>query len=64
MDVHMWEQKHSTTTTTKKQQHNNCTFECLYSMFANHHICVVLGSNVHQIGGWSCPKFMHKFKYT
>jgi hypothetical protein len=32
--VHLWGQK-------IQRQHNNHNFECLYSMFANHHICVV-----------------------
>ena len=26
----------------KKQQHNDHDFECLYFVFVNHHICVVL----------------------
>ena len=34
------------------------------SMFANHHICIVLRSSVHHISGWNCPQFMHKSKYT
>jgi len=40
----------------QKQQHNNHNFKCLYSMFANHHICVVLWSSVHHIGDWNSPK--------
>jgi hypothetical protein len=30
---------------------NNQNLECLYSMFANHHICVVLQSSVRHIDG-------------
>ena len=36
----------------------------LYSMFSNHHICVVLWSHVRHIGGRNCPKWIHKSKYT
>ena len=46
----------------QKQQHNNHNSECLYSMFANYHTCVVLWSSVCYIGGWNCPKFIHKSK--
>jgi hypothetical protein len=42
--VHLWGQK-------IQRQHNNHNFECLYSMFANHHICVVLQPSVCLIGG-------------
>ena len=34
-----------------------------YSMFANHHIYVLLLSSVHNIGGWNCPTFIHKLTY-
>ena len=40
----------------QKQQHNNHNFECLYSMFANHHICVVLQSSVRHIGEFELSK--------
>ena len=53
-------QKHQMTT---KQQHNNRNFECLYSVFANHNICVVLQSSVCHVNGWNYPKFMLKSKY-
>ena len=33
-------------------------------MFANHHICVVLRSTIHDIGGSIYPNLMHKSKYT
>ena len=52
-DVHLWGQKHQIIIT--KQQQNNHNFECLYFMFANHHMCVVLRSNVRHIDGWNCP---------
>ena len=52
-DVHLWGQK---------QQHNNHNFKHLYSMFVNHHICVVLWSSVLHIGSWNHPKSMHKPK--
>ena len=59
---------HVKTTNTKwqlqKQQHNNHNYEWLYSMFANHHVCVVLWSRIHDIGSWNCPKIMHKSKYA
>ena len=42
----------------------NDNFEYLYPMFTNHPICVVLQSSVCHIGGWNCPKFMHKSKYA
>jgi hypothetical protein len=48
----------------QKQRYNNHDFEYLYSMFTNHHICVVLQSSVHQIGAWKYPKSMHESKYT
>ena len=48
----------------EKQQQNNHKFECLYPMFANHHICVVLRSSAHYIGGQNCPILMNKSKYT
>ena len=40
----------------QKQQHNNHNFEYSYSMFANHHICVVVQSSVRHIGDWNRPK--------
>ena len=43
---------------------NNHNFKCLYSMFTNHHICVVLRCIVHHIDNVNCPKFMHKSKNT
>ena len=46
----------------RKQQHNNHNFECLYSMYVNHRICVVLRFSVRHIGGWNHPTFMHKPK--
>ena len=39
-------------------------FECLYVMFTKHHICVILQSSAHHIGGWICPTLMHKFNST
>ena len=61
-DVHLWGQKLQTTTT--KHQHNNNNFECLYSMFTNHHICVAMLTSVCHIGGLNCSIFMHISKYT
>ena len=63
-EVHLWGLKHHMTTTTTIQQHNNHDFKCLYFMFANHHICVILQSSVHHIGSWNCPKFELKSKCT
>ena len=48
----------------QKQQHNNHDFEYLYSIFANHHICVVFLSSLRHIDSWNCPKFIYKSKYT
>jgi hypothetical protein len=44
--------------------HKNHNFECLYFMFVNHHICVVLRSTICHMDGWNCPKFVHNSKYT
>ena len=49
--------KNQTTTSKVSYNHN---FECLYSLFANHHIRVVLQPNICHIG----TKFMHKSKHT
>ena len=53
-----------TSNDNNKQQHNNHNFECLYSMFINHHICVILWHIVRHIDSWNCPKFMHISKNT
>ena len=48
-----------------EQQPNNRNFErTLYSMFANHRVCIVWRSSAHHIDGWNWPKLMHKPKYT
>ena len=47
-----------------KQQYKYRNFDFLYSMFTNHHICVVLLYSVHHIGHWNSPNFMHKSKHT
>jgi hypothetical protein len=52
----------NTTTTTILNVCNHNNIECLYPMFTNHHICVVLQFSIYHIGGWKCPKFVHKFK--
>lgn len=51
-------------TNSSNNNNNNHHFEYLKLIFANHHIFVFLRSNVHLIGGWDCPKLMHKSKYT
>ena len=38
-------------------------YKCLYSKFANHHICIIFWSSVHHIDNWNCPKYMQKTKY-
>lgn len=43
---------------------NNNNFECLYSMFTNHYICVIPRSNVHHTNDWKCPKFMYTSNLT
>ena len=51
----MWGQKNIKKTTIKDTQnthtHNSHNFECLYSVFAKHNICVDLRSSVGHIGG-------------
>ena len=59
-----------TKTSNNKSKHNNHNnynnhiFVCLYSMFVNHHIFVVLRCSVHHVDGWNCLKSMDKSKYT
>ena len=54
-----------TTANNNKQSNNTTTTSnCLYSMFPNHRIFVVLRSSVSHIGGWTCPKVMYRSKYT
>jgi hypothetical protein len=48
----------------QKQQHINHNFISLYFIFVNHHIFVVLRSNVRHIDGWNHANFMHKSNYT
>ena len=55
-DVHLWGQNIK----QQQQQQHIHNFGCLYSIFANHHYCVVLQFSVR----WSCPKFMYKTTYT
>jgi len=53
-DVYLWVYKQQMTTTNS----NVCT-PCLPTA-----ICVDLRSNVYHVGGWNCPKSMHKSKCT
>ena len=38
-DVYLWGK---TSNDNNKQEHNNHNFKCLYSMFTDHRICIVL----------------------
>ena len=51
-------------TITSKSITQQPNFESLYSMFANHHSCIVLSFNVCCIGNLNSLKFIHKFTCT
>ena len=51
-------------TITKATNATTRTSNVLYSVFANHYMHVALQSSVRHNGSWTCPKLMHKFKYT
>lgn len=53
-DVDLWGQKHQTKkkAATPQQALQIFVFR-VYSMFIDHHICVILQLSVHHIGGWN-----------